>query len=78
MWSSDFTRRSLLLAAAGLLAACQIQPVYAPVGSAAVGTGSPMITELASIAIEEQTERVGQALVNELIFQLRGGGALVA
>lgn len=78
MWSSDFTRRGLLLAAAGLLAACQIQPVYAPIGSAAVGTGSPMISELASIAIEAQTERVSQALVNELIFQLRGGGALVA
>ncbi len=79
MWSSDLLRRSVvLLAVAGLLAACQVRPVYAPAGSPAVG-GSPAIaTELASIAIEAQTDQVAQTLMNELIFQLRGGGALVA
>ena len=76
MWSSEFSRRGLMLvAAAGLLAACQVRPVYAPAGSAAVGTGTPMITELASVAIETRTDRLGQALTNELIFQLRGGAA---
>lgn len=79
MWSSDFLRRAaLLLAAAGLLAACQVRPVYAPAGSAAMGASPAMATELASIAVEAQTDRLGQALMNELIFQLRGGGALVA
>lgn len=78
MWSSDFSRRGLLLAAvAGLAAACQVRPVYAPEGSLLAGAGAPMISELASIAIEAQTSRLGQTLMNELIFQLRGGGALV-
>lgn len=78
MWSSDLFRRGvLLLAAAGFLAACQVRPVYAPAGSAVVGNNPAMVTELASIAIKGQTERVAQALINELIFQLRGGGALV-
>lgn len=78
MWSSDMFRRGVLLfAAAGFLAACQVRPVYAPVGSAVVGGSPAMVTELASIAIKGQTERVAQALINELIFQLRGGGALV-
>ncbi|MCM5554770.1 LPS assembly lipoprotein LptE [Pleomorphomonas sp. NRK KF1] len=78
MWSSDLFRRGvLLLAAAGFLAACQVRPVYAPAGSAVAGNNPAMVTELASIAIKGQTERVAQALINELIFQLRGGGALV-
>lgn len=78
MWSSDLLRRgALLLAVVGLVAACQVRPVYAPVGSPAAGANPAMATELASIAIEAQTDRVGQALMNELIFQLRGGGALV-
>ncbi len=78
MWSSDLLRRGvLLLAAASFLAACQVRPVYAPAGSVAAGTNPAMVTELASIAIKGQTERVAQALINELIFQLRGGGALV-
>lgn len=78
MWSSDMLRRGvLLLAAAGFLAACQVRPVYAPAGSAVAGGNPAMVSELASIAIKGQTERVAQALINELIFQLRGGGALV-
>lgn len=78
MWSSDMLRRgALLLMAAGFLAACQVRPVYAPAGSAAAGGNPAVVTELASIAIKVQTERVGQALMNELIFQLRGGGTLV-
>lgn len=78
MWSSDLLRRgTLLLAAAVLLAACQVRPVYAPVTSQAADGRPAMVTELASIAIETQTDRVPQALMNELIFQLRGGGALV-
>jgi LPS-assembly lipoprotein len=78
MWSSDpFRRGILLLAVAGLLAACQVRPVYAPLGSPAAGGGPAMVTELASIAVETQTERVAQNLMNELIFQLRGGGVLV-
>lgn len=79
MWSSDLFRRgTLLLAVIGLVAACQIRPVYAPASSLAVGGRPAMVTELASIAIEAQTDRVPQALMNELIFQLRGGSALVA
>ncbi|MCM5559783.1 LPS assembly lipoprotein LptE [Pleomorphomonas sp. JP5] len=78
MWSSDLLRRGvLLLAAASFLAACQVRPVYAPAGSVVAGDNPAMVTELASIAIKGQTERVAQALINELIFQLRGGGALV-
>lgn len=78
MWSSDLLRRSaLLLAAAAFLAACQVRPVYAPVGASAVGGKPAMATELASIAIDVQTDRVPQVLMNELIFQLRGGGSLV-
>ena len=79
MWSSDLSRRGLMLAmAASLLAACQVRPVYAPIGSSAAGDRPAVAAELASIAIEAQTDRVGQTLMNELIFQLRGGGALVA
>ncbi|WP_026791435.1 LPS assembly lipoprotein LptE [Pleomorphomonas oryzae] len=78
MWSSDLFRRSaLLLAVVSLVAACQVRPVYAPVGSSAMGDNPAMITELASIAVEAQTDRIPQALMNELIFQLRGGSALV-
>ncbi|MBS1165799.1 MAG: hypothetical protein H6R00_1824 [Proteobacteria bacterium] len=78
MWSSDLLRRgALLLAVTALLAACQVRPVYAPVSSSAVGGHPAMATELASIAIEAQTDRIPQTLMNELIFQLRGGGALV-
>ena len=74
MWSSDLLRRgALLLAIAGLLAACQVRPVYAPLGSSVAGGKPAMVTELASIAIEAQTDRVPQVLMNELIFQLRGG-----
>ena len=73
MWSSDMFRRGvLLLMAAGFLAACQVRPVYAPAGSPATGGSPAMVAELASIAVEAQTDRVGQALMNELIFQLRG------
>ncbi|WP_370676299.1 LPS assembly lipoprotein LptE [Pleomorphomonas sp. PLEO] len=79
MWSSDLLRRgALVLAAGALLAACQVRPVYAPIGSPAAGGKPAMVTELASIAIDTQTDRVPQALMNELIFQLRGGSALVA
>ena len=79
MWSSDLLRRgALLLAIAGILAACQVRPVYAPLGSSVAGGKPAMVTELASIAIEAQTDRVPQVLMNELIFQLRGGSALVA
>ncbi len=79
MWSSDLFRRGILsFAVVGLVAACQVRPVYAPAGSLAAGDRPAMVTELASIAIEAQTDRVPQALMNELIFQLRGGGALVA
>ncbi|WP_237152944.1 LPS assembly lipoprotein LptE [Oryzibacter oryziterrae] len=69
----DSTRRAFVLAlGGGLLAACQVRPVYAPVN----GT-SPTLAGLGSIAIEVQTDRVGQVLMNELVFALRGGAALV-
>lgn len=82
MWSSDrqpaagaLTRRGLLVVlAGGLLAACQVRPVYLP--SAPAAGGASMQSALASIAVEAQTDRVGQALMNELVFQLRGGAAL--
>jgi LPS-assembly lipoprotein len=75
MWSHEPSRRGLLLAlAGGLLAACQVRPVYAPASTSGSGTGP--LAALGSIAIETQTDRVAQALVNELIFALRGGAAL--
>lgn len=77
MWSHETSRRGLLLAlAGGMLAACQVRPVYYTPANGTSATGGTLAA-LGSIAIESQTDRVGQALVNELIFALRGGAALV-
>jgi LPS-assembly lipoprotein len=78
MWSHDLSRRGVLLALlAGGLAACQVRPVYAPGPGEAAGAVTPLAA-LGSIAIEAQTSRLGQSLVNELIFALRGGAALAS
>lgn len=73
------TRRAVLaalgLAGAALLGGCQVRPLYAEraaPGGAAAGT----VDALGRIAIERQTDRLGQSLMNELIFALRGGAAL--
>ncbi len=72
--SSDFlpsaTRRFLItfgvLAAAGLLQACQVRPLYEEQGNAA--------TSLPSISFSDASDRLTQQLRNRLIF-LVGGGA---
>lgn len=73
MSSHDLTRRGVILAAvASMVAACQVRPVYmAPAGG---GPGTAEV--LRTIAIEAQTDRVAQVLMNALVFELRGGAAL--
>jgi LPS-assembly lipoprotein len=76
MSSPDRSRRRLVLAlaASAILAACQARPLYAPGPG---GSASPAVAELGRIAIEVQKDRPAQALMNELIFALRGGAPLV-
>lgn len=70
MSSHELSRRGFVLTVAGLAAACQVRPVYMPVA------GGGTVAALRAIAVEAQTDRVGQALMNALIFELRGGAAL--
>lgn len=78
MSSPDLTRRGLLaaLAAGALAGGCQVRPLYAtaPIG----GTDATTVEAMKRIAIEVQTDRVGQVLMNELIFAFRGGAELVS
>ncbi|WP_417770187.1 LPS assembly lipoprotein LptE [Stappia sp.] len=79
--SQPATRRALLILALGaalVAGACQVRPLYGTVGGAA---GTPAVAEeLAAIDIDtvegtsdEDLERVGQVLRNELIFGFRRG-----
>ena len=61
--------RLLALAATAALAACTVQPVYAPGPS---GASAPAL--LAHIAIDPVADRVGQMVRDKLIFALTGGG----
>jgi LPS-assembly lipoprotein len=59
-----------------VLAGCQVRPLYAD-RTAEGGTGSGSVDErLQRIAVEVQKDRVGQELMNQLIFALRGGADL--
>jgi LPS-assembly lipoprotein len=61
--------RLLALAVTAALAACTVQPVYAPGPS---GSSAPAI--LSHIVIDPTGDRVGQVVRNKLIFALTGGG----
>ena len=57
------------------LAGCQVRPLYAAGGAA---TADASVAEaLKTIAVEVQRDRVGQELMNQLIFALRGGEPLL-
>ena len=62
----------LLLAAA--VGGCQVRPLYAEGPSAAAG--GPVVAALGRIAVETQRDRLGQELMNQLVFAFRGGAAL--
>ena len=78
MSSSDHSRsgggrkagRLILLAtlAATALAACTVQPLYAPTAA-----GTAAVASLNEIYIEPVSDRIGQELRNQLIFKLNGG-----
>ena len=58
----------LAMAAALLLAACTVQPLYGP-----TPTGASVVTAVSQIAIDPVDTRVAQELRNRLIFDLNGG-----
>ena len=62
--------RLILLAAvaAAALAACTVQPLYAP-----TATGASVIAALGDVYIDAVDDRLGQEVRNKLIFQLNGG-----
>jgi LPS-assembly lipoprotein len=62
--------RLILLAAvaAAALAACTVQPLYAPTVA-----GTSVATSLGDITIDPVDDRLGQEVRNKLIFQLNGG-----
>jgi LPS-assembly lipoprotein len=80
MWSPDRISRAALAALALVVAAstagCQVRPLYADAAAATSRANGPVIDELQRIAVEVQRDRVGQELMNQLIFALRGGAAL--
>jgi LPS-assembly lipoprotein len=57
--------------AAWALAACTVQPVYAP-----TATGAGLQSTLARVVVEPVKERVAQQVRNELIFGLTGGASV--
>jgi LPS-assembly lipoprotein len=61
--------RLLAIAVTAGLAACTVQPVYAPGPS---GASAPAV--LSHIVIDPVGDRVGQVVRNKLIFALTGGG----
>jgi LPS-assembly lipoprotein len=61
--------RLLALAATVALAACTVQPVYAPGPS-----GSSALAVLSHVVIDPASDRVGQVVRDKLIFALTGGG----
>ncbi|WP_075214201.1 LPS assembly lipoprotein LptE [Mongoliimonas terrestris] len=66
---------AILLGLAVAVSGCQVRPLYAPTATGA-GADSTVVAELSAIGIEPLRDRLGQSLVNELIFALRGGAAL--
>lgn len=76
MWSSDLLRSggravraaATAFAAAIVLAACTVQPLYGP-----TPTGEATSTALDRIAIDSVDTRVAQEVRNRLIFDLGGG-----
>ncbi len=60
----------ILLAAvtAMALAACTVQPLYAPTAA-----GTSVIASLGTISIDQVNDRLSQEVRNQLIFQLNGG-----
>ena len=58
----------LAAVAAAALAACTVQPLYAPTSA-----GTSVVAALGTITIDPVADRVGQELRNQLIFQLNGG-----
>ncbi len=61
-------RLILLAAVAAALAACTVQPLYAPTAA-----GTSAVAALGTITIDPVGDRVGQEVRNQLIFQLNGG-----
>src|SRR6266540_1181188 len=61
--------RLFALAATAALAACTVQPVYAPGPS---GSSAPAV--LSHVVIDPVNDRVGQVVRDKLIFALTGGG----
>jgi LPS-assembly lipoprotein len=72
----DTTRRGLLLAAAGMLAACGLRPLYSgDEGTPAAGSpGGGVRGDLAAIKITTIAERAGQVLRNALLDHLTPNG----
>ncbi|WP_181703440.1 LPS assembly lipoprotein LptE [Chthonobacter albigriseus] len=60
------------LVAATVLGGCQMRPLYGAGGAETSGT----IAALQTIAVEPLRDDVGQEVVNQLIFDMRGGAAL--
>jgi LPS-assembly lipoprotein len=60
--------RASVIAGALLLAACTVQPLYAPAPS-----GASVTTAFSRITIDPVDNRVAQVLRNKLIFDLNGG-----
>lgn len=63
--------RIAAVALTGLVAACTVQPVYAP----ATPEAGASVSALRSIYIEPVNDRVSQRVRNELIFLFNGGSA---
>ena len=55
------------------LGGCQVRPLYATPGPAQAGS---TVAALKTIAVEPLRDELGQEIMNQLIFALRGGSAL--
>ncbi len=59
----------VLATTAAALAACTVQPLYAPSSAA----GNSIVAAIGNIYIEPAPDRIGQEVRNDLIFGLNGG-----
>lgn len=77
MSSHDRLRRRVVAAIciAALAGGCQVRPLYATSSFGSDGRVET-VDALKQIAVEVQKDRVGQALMNALIFAFRGGSEL--